>query len=60
MLSGETASGRYPLKAVETMARVAAHVDQALNEAELDTPPAASQFRSSRCGGRFLRDRLLF
>lgn len=48
MLSGETASGEYPLESVQTMAKVAAHVDQALSEAALDTPPAASYYKSSR------------
>ncbi|MBP2655514.1 MAG: pyruvate kinase [Firmicutes bacterium] len=31
MLSGETASGKYPVEAVETMARIAIHTEDALN-----------------------------
>ncbi|MBP2646231.1 MAG: pyk 2, partial [Firmicutes bacterium] len=31
MLSGETASGQYPVEAVETMARIATHTEEALN-----------------------------
>ncbi|MBP2651679.1 MAG: pyruvate kinase [Firmicutes bacterium] len=31
MLSGETASGQYPVEAVETMARIAIHTEEALN-----------------------------
>jgi pyruvate kinase len=35
MLSGETASGKYPLEAVETMANIAATTEQGLNYAEI-------------------------
>ena len=35
MLSGETASGNYPLAAVETMARIALHTEQALDNKAL-------------------------
>ena len=48
MLSGETASGDFPLQSVQTMAKVAEHVDIALAHAQLDTHPAASGFQSTR------------
>lgn len=35
MLSGETAAGRYPVEAVETMARIAAHAESAIKFDEL-------------------------
>jgi pyruvate kinase len=35
MLSGETASGKYPLEAVQTMANIAATTEQGLNYAEI-------------------------
>jgi pyruvate kinase len=35
MLSGETASGKYPLEAVETMANIAATTEQGLDYAEI-------------------------
>ncbi|MBF7081893.1 pyruvate kinase [Desulfallas sp. Bu1-1] len=35
MLSGETAAGKYPVEAVETMARIAAHAESAIRFDEL-------------------------
>ncbi|MCD8175293.1 MAG: pyruvate kinase [Phascolarctobacterium sp.] len=43
MLSGETASGKYPLEAVETMAKIAERTEEALNYAQL--------VNSNECGG---------
>ena len=46
MLSGETASGRYPVEAVETMARVAASVEEEVSG--LIRAPLLSDFRATR------------
>lgn len=35
MLSGETATGKYPVSAVQTMARIASRIEESLNWAEL-------------------------
>jgi len=47
MLSGETASGAYPVEAVKVMARVTTHVDQALAKVG-HTFPMASGFVANR------------
>lgn len=39
MLSGETAAGLYPVKAVETMSRIAKEVEHTLEETPVDAPP---------------------
>ena len=37
MLSGETASGKYPLKSVQTMAKIAQSTEQGLESSDLET-----------------------
>lgn len=46
MLSGETAGGRHPVKAVETMARIAETVEA--STADLPEPPALAAYVSTR------------
>ncbi|MEC8398562.1 MAG: pyruvate kinase, partial [Candidatus Thermoplasmatota archaeon] len=47
MLSGETASGKFPLESVQTMARIAAATEDGLDTHEL-RPTALARFRSTR------------
>jgi len=47
MLSGETASGKYPLEAVQTMAKIAQATEQGLSSHDL-RPNALARFRSTR------------
>ncbi len=47
MLSGETASGKFPLESVQTMARIAAATEEGLDMHEL-RPTALARFRSTR------------
>ena len=47
MLSGETATGKYPLETVQTMARIAAATEDGLAAHEL-RPTALARFRSTR------------
>ena len=47
MLSGETASGKFSLESVQTMARIAAATDDGLDTHEL-RPTALARFRSTR------------
>ncbi len=58
-LSGETASGRYPVEAVEIMARIVAAAEQGLEQAPIpaQTPPPAS-FPAAVCaaGARAARE----
>ena len=47
MLSGETASGKYPLESVQTMAKIAVATEQGLEGHDL-RPNAHARFRSTR------------
>ena len=47
MLSGETASGQYPLEAVKTMAKIATATEDGLDAHDL-RPTALARFRSTR------------
>jgi pyruvate kinase len=47
MLSGETASGKYPLETVETMARIVKATEDGLGASDL-RPTALARFRSTR------------
>ena len=47
MLSGETASGKYPLETVETMARIVHATEEGLDASDL-RPTALARFRSTR------------
>ncbi|MCR4442573.1 MAG: pyruvate kinase [Peptococcaceae bacterium] len=47
MLSGETASGKYPVLAVETMARIALRTEESLNWAELCRQKASGLAQST-------------
>jgi len=47
MLSGETASGKYPLEAVQTMAKIAQATEQGLSSHDL-RPNALARLRSTR------------
>ena len=46
MLSGETASGDYPVASVQTMAKIATEVAKSMQE--LPQPPALASFTSTR------------
>ena len=45
MLSGETASGKYPLKSVQTMAKIAQSTEQGLESSDLK-PESVNKYRS--------------
>lgn len=47
MLSGETASGRYPVEAVKTMARIALKIEESLNWAAMSKNRATTVKRST-------------
>ena len=47
MLSGETASGKYPVKSVQTMAKIAQSTEQGLESSNL-TPESVSRYKSTR------------
>ena len=47
MLSGETASGKYPLETVQTMAKIAQATEDGLDTYQL-RPTALARFRSTR------------
>ena len=46
MLSGETASGKHPITAIKTMAKIATAVDEEVKS--LGDPPALAKFQSTR------------
>ena len=47
MLSGETASGKYPVESVQTMSRIAVSTEQGLQSSDLK-PESATRFKSTR------------
>jgi pyruvate kinase len=47
MLSGETASGKYPLKSVKTMARIAQSTEKGLDSSNLK-PESVNKYRFTR------------
>lgn len=47
MLSGETASGQFPLEAVQTMAKIAISTEQGLDSSQLK-PESVTRFKSTR------------
>jgi pyruvate kinase len=59
MLSGETASGRYPVEAVETMARIVVAAEQGLEQAPIPAQaPSPAPFPAAVCaaGARAARE----
>lgn len=59
MLSGETASGRYPVEALETMARIVAAAEQGLEQAPIPSQaPSPTPFPAAVCaaGARAARE----